>query len=123
MSLADNIRNNRKRVCLTQEELADKLGLKKQTVQKYESGIISNIPSDKIELMAKIFDTTPAELMGWNTIKAEKPALKPESEPKDAFTYAMQNECRDLTDEDKALLMSMAKQLSSARKAKNGQTD
>lgn len=35
----------------------------------------------------------------------------------DDFTYAMQEEARDLTDEDKQLLLSMARQLGAARKA------
>lgn len=50
---------------MTLEELGKKVGVSKQTVQRYESGVISNIPSDKIELMANALDTTPAYLMGW----------------------------------------------------------
>ena len=40
----------------------------------------------------------------------------------DYFTYAMQNETRDLTDMDKQILLSMAKQLNDARKRKNGES-
>ena len=40
----------------------------------------------------------------------------------DDFTYAMQNETRDLTDMDKQILLSMAKQLNDARKRKNGES-
>ena len=32
---------------------------------KYENGIVTNIPMDKIETMAKLFSVTPAYLMGW----------------------------------------------------------
>ena len=39
----------------------------------------------------------------------------------DDFTYAMQNETKDLTDMDKQLLLSMAKQLNDARKQRNGE--
>ena len=48
-----------------QSELAERIGVSKQTLYKYENGIVSNVPSDKIEAMAKIFGVTPAYLMGW----------------------------------------------------------
>lgn len=41
----------------------------------------------------------------------------------DDFTYAMQNESKDLTEADKQILLSMAKQLNDARKKKNGESD
>lgn len=41
----------------------------------------------------------------------------------DDFTYAMQNEYKNLTDADKQVLLSMAKQLDDARKKKNGESD
>lgn len=41
------------------------LGISKQTLYKYEKNIVTNIPSDVIERMAKYYDTTPAYIMGW----------------------------------------------------------
>lgn len=38
----------------------------------------------------------------------------------DDFTYAMQNETKDLTNEDKELLLSMARQLKAARQNRGG---
>lgn len=40
----------------------------------------------------------------------------------DDFTYAMQNESKDLTEMDKQILLSMAKQLNDARKKRNGES-
>lgn len=65
MSIGKNIKNRRKELDLTQEDIAKRIGVSKQTVQKYESGVIANIPSDKIEMVAEILKTTPAKLMGW----------------------------------------------------------
>ncbi len=65
MGLKENIKNKRTEHKMTLEELAQKVGVSRQTIQRYESGVISNIPSDKIELIAKALDTTPAYLMGW----------------------------------------------------------
>lgn len=52
---------------LTQDELGKIINTSKQTLYKYEKGIITNIPSDKIEKMAHVFGVTPAYLMGWET--------------------------------------------------------
>ncbi len=50
---------------LTLEYLASELGTTKQTIHKYETGIITNIPPEKIERLASLLGTTPSELMGW----------------------------------------------------------
>ena len=41
----------------------------------------------------------------------------------DDFTYAMQNEAKELTEMDKQILLSMARQLNDARRKENGKTD
>lgn len=60
------IRLKRKENGYTLEEVAAKLGVSKQTVQRYETGVISNIPSDKIELLSELFNISPAYIMGWD---------------------------------------------------------
>lgn len=70
MTIGERIKAYRLRKNLTQAELAEKLNVAKQTVFKYETGIVTNIPSDKIELMSQIFGVTPAELMGWKQTPA-----------------------------------------------------
>lgn len=50
---------------LTLEDVAKLAGVSRQTIQRYESGVIGNIPSDKIEAIAKVLNVTPAYLMGW----------------------------------------------------------
>jgi transcriptional regulator with XRE-family HTH domain len=50
---------------ITLEELAKKVGISRATAQRYEAGIITNIPSDKIELLAEALETTPGFIMGW----------------------------------------------------------
>lgn len=69
MNKGDRIRQARENCGLTQEELAKKLNTTKQTIHKYETGLISNIPSDKIELLARIFGISPSYLMGWDKEK------------------------------------------------------
>jgi len=65
MTVGDRIKNRRCDCNIPQNELAQKVGITKQTLYKYEKNIITNIPSDEIELIAKALETTPAYLMGW----------------------------------------------------------
>lgn len=65
MDKGDRIKELREGKHITQTELAEMIGTTKQNIYKYENGIITNIPSDKIELMAEKFDVSPAYLMGW----------------------------------------------------------
>jgi transcriptional regulator with XRE-family HTH domain len=64
-TVSDNILAMRKRLGLTQEELATKMGYKsKSTINKIELGI-NDIPQSKIVKFAEVLGTTPAYLMGW----------------------------------------------------------
>lgn len=61
-----NIYSLRKSLKMSMEELGNKIGTTKQTIQKYESGEIKNIPYDKINLLAEALNVTPVELMGFD---------------------------------------------------------
>lgn len=66
MDKGEIIRSLRERNGMSQTELAAKLNTTKQTVYKYENNIVTNIPSDKIEAMARLFNVSPAVIMGWS---------------------------------------------------------
>lgn len=68
MGFKENIKNRRLELKLTLDEVSRQLNVSKLTLQRYESGVISNIPSDKIEKLAKILQITPSWLMGRNNI-------------------------------------------------------
>lgn len=63
--LKNNLKNLRKSRGLTLEDLALRIGTSKQTVQRYETGAISNVPPEKIEALAAALGVTPSVLMGW----------------------------------------------------------
>ena len=65
MSIGERIKNRRQEIGLTQVELAAAINTTKQNLYKYENGIITNIPADKIEAIAEKLFTTPEYLMGW----------------------------------------------------------
>lgn len=66
MKIGCKIKELREKAGLSQTELADKIHTTKQTIYKYETGIVTNIPSDKIELLSSILDCSPNYLMGWD---------------------------------------------------------
>lgn len=74
MTKGERIKARRRELGMTQTDLALALGTTKQNIYKYETGVITNIPSDKIEAMAKALQTTPAYIMGWNEEQGNLPA-------------------------------------------------
>lgn len=52
MAIGDKIKSARLGARMTLEDVAQKVGVTRQTVQKYESGIVSNIPSDRSDRIA-----------------------------------------------------------------------
>jgi len=64
--IGKRIKELRRSKRMTLEELAEIIGTSKQTINRYENGIISNIPADKIVSLANALGTTPQSLMGWN---------------------------------------------------------
>ena len=59
---------------MSQTELADKIGVSKQLMYKYENDIITNIPSDKIYAISVELNTSPAYIMGWEEETRENKA-------------------------------------------------
>lgn len=75
MSTGERIRILRKEHNLTQEELGAKIGVQKAAIQKYEKGTVKNIKRDSLIKLAKILDTTPEYLLGWDDM------------PQNAYSY------------------------------------
>ena len=65
--LSLNLHRLRKEKRLTLQEVADALGTSKQTIHRYERGVITNIPPEKIKTLAELLEVTPAQLMGWES--------------------------------------------------------
>ena len=72
MTVGDRIRLVRLEQDVTQQELADYIGVSKQAVYKYENNIVTNIPTDKVDAIARKLNVSPAFLMGWEEQQKEK---------------------------------------------------
>ena len=73
MTKGERIKKLRKEKGITQEEMAKALKTTKQTISKYEKGIVTNIPSDRIEALCKLLETTPEYILGWEQRVEENP--------------------------------------------------
>lgn len=65
MTRGDRIKQIREQRGMQQTDLAARIDVSKQTLFKYEHNIITNIPSDKIELIADVLGVDPEYIMGW----------------------------------------------------------
>ena len=79
MSIGNRIRELRESVGYSQTDFADKIDVSKQTLYKYENGIVTNIPSDRIEAIAKLCNVDPAYIMGWT--ERMLPSAAPSQDP------------------------------------------
>lgn len=109
MTIGDKIKKLRLLKNMTQEELAISVKTKKQTIHKYETGIISNIPASKIKLIADTLNTTPAYLMGWE--ESEVPA-----EDTSDIDREFKKLLSDMSEQDKEWLLNVIKSVIDGRK-------
>ena len=65
MSVGKRIALAREQRNMTLEEVAKLCETTKQTIFKYENEIVTNIPYEKIVLLAKALDVSPSYLFGW----------------------------------------------------------
>lgn len=64
--IMNKIQSRRMDLKLSYQDLADKTGLSKSTLQRYETGSIRNIPLDKLELLANALEVSPMWIIGYN---------------------------------------------------------
>jgi transcriptional regulator with XRE-family HTH domain len=72
--LQERLKERRLALNLTLLDVADALGVKEATAQRYESGEIKNIKHETIVELSKLFRCTPQYLMGWSDDLLEKPS-------------------------------------------------
>lgn len=73
------IKKRRTDLNMSYQELANKTGLSKSTLQRYETGAIKNMPIDKLEILASALNVSPAYLMGWENVDIQNELNKTEN--------------------------------------------
>lgn len=67
--IGNRIRQRRKELGLSVDELADRINKNRATIYRYENGEVDKLPIDVFEPLARELDTSPAFLLGWNNTK------------------------------------------------------
>lgn len=100
--------------------MCNDLGISRGNITDLKMGRIESLSSDKLSKISKYFGVTVDYLLtGEQKVKA--PTLTDEREiGMDDFEYAFNGEVKELTESDKQLLLSMARQLNEARKQRDG---
>lgn len=68
MTTGQRMRERRKEIGLSAEKVAEMLHLSPATIYRYENGDIEKVPGDFLSPIAKVLNTTPAYLMGWDDV-------------------------------------------------------
>lgn len=66
MEIYERIKQTRKKLGLSAEQVAEKLCVSPATIYRYENKDIKKFPTDILEPLAKIYGVTPEYLMGWS---------------------------------------------------------
>ena len=69
MTIGKRIKERRKELKMSADELAKRLGKDRSTIYRYEKGDIENLPLDILEPIAQALETTPQYLMGWEKVQ------------------------------------------------------
>ena len=65
MSVGTRMKERRKALGYSVEDIAARLGKSPATIYRYENGDIEKLPGELLAPLADILNTSPAHLMGW----------------------------------------------------------
>jgi transcriptional regulator with XRE-family HTH domain len=75
MNIGERIKQRRKQLKMSADELGERLGKDRSTIYRYEKGDIENLPLDILEPIAAALHTTPQYLMGWESVQKKNDIL------------------------------------------------
>lgn len=67
MTIGQRIKNRRLELNMSVDEVANKLGKNRATIYRYEKDDIKDLPITVLEPLARVLETTPADLTGWGS--------------------------------------------------------
>jgi repressor LexA len=118
MTIGQKIKTQREALSMTQEELGKLCGTTKQTIFKYETGVITNIPMDRLCVIAEKLRVSPCWILGWDEASA------PEPQPLTSSEASLLSDFRQLSGDGQEKLLDYASDLvASGRYKKAARSD
>lgn len=121
MSIQNTLKNRRKELNLTLNDVAKRVGVTEATVQRWESGNIKNLRHERIAALADALETTPSYIMGW---ESDFPSSgSPRKISDEELKFALFNGRQDITDDMFAEVKNFANYIMSREDAKRKDED
>lgn len=117
-TLNDRIKEARLARGLTLSQVADSIGVKEATAQRYESGDIKNIKHETVLSLSSLFSVSPAYLMGWTDeayVHDEKKTAPAKEDGLSPLDVQLMDLLRFLTDDQKKLMLAQIETLLKSR--------
>lgn len=124
MTIGQRIKNRRIELNLSVDEVAERLNKNRATIYRYEKDDIKELPITVLEPLAKVLETTPADLMGWESTPNEKAGEIMNHSKEFEFPLNIRSAARDLmdlSDSDQELAINMIHSL--AKKGRKANKD
>lgn len=113
MTVGERIKEQRKSMKISADQLAERVGVSRSTIFRYEKGDIEKVGPEVLKGIAKALNTTPSFLMGWDEMH--------ESKSKDLEIISIYNELK--TPRQKKVLTYADNQLKEQKLEENNQAD
>ena len=107
MSIGARIKERRKALGISAEELAARLGKNPATIYRYEKGEIEKLPGELLAPLAEMLKTSPGWLMGWEE-DAPDPAQTTRAITDQELNFALWGDADSMDDEDLAAVRQYA---------------
>lgn len=115
MTIGERIKQRRKALGISAEELAAELGKSPATIYRYEKGEIEKLPGDLLEPMAAMLHTSPSWLMGW---EQEQTGSIPRPITDTELKFALWGDAENVDDDDLAAVRQYAEFLKEKKRRK-----
>ena len=105
MSIGKRMKERRKALGYSVEDIAARLGKSPATVYRYESGDIEKLPGDLIAPLAEMLNTSPAYLLG---LEEAQPKATPRAITDQELKFALWGDTDTIDDADLAAVRQYA---------------
>lgn len=77
LKISEILKKRRKELSISYQDLAEKTGLSKSTLQRYETGYIKNIPVSKLEVLSEALGISAMDMIGLKEMASSEPLKVP----------------------------------------------